>query len=70
MVPIVDHAGLSAERFAELQEALADHQTLERAIRWCLARGHVVADVIAQDEYTQDVVVPLGDDLFLVYDAT
>ncbi len=67
---IVDRAGLGPARLAELREQTADHTTLERVVRWGLMRGHLIADVISQDEYTQDVVLPLEDNVFLVYDAT
>ena len=64
-------ADLSAERFEELVRAVADHHTLERVIRWSIARGLMVSDIIQQDEYTQDVVLPLDEGtLHLVYDCT
>jgi hypothetical protein len=34
------------------------------------APPRVVADVVVQDEYTHDVVVPYGDGRYLVYDTT
>lgn len=70
MTSITDRAGLPPARLTELTEQLADHTTLERVVRWGLMRGHLIADVISQDEYTQDVVLPLGESVFLVYDAT
>lgn len=70
MREITDHAGLSPARLAELAAQTADHTTLERVVRWGLMRGHLIADVISQDEYTQDVILPLEEDVFLVYDAT
>ena len=30
----------------------------------------MLAEVVVQDEYTHDVVVPWGDGLWLVYDCT
>jgi len=67
---LTDRAGLDAARLAALQEQIADHRTLEAVVRWGLALGHAIADVVAQDEYSQDVVLRLAGDLYLVYDAT
>ncbi len=41
------------------------HRTLEEVLR----AGGLPVDVIVQDEYTHDVVVPDGE-RFLVYDTT
>lgn len=48
------------------------HRTLEEALRWAHAQVPVltVAEVVVQDEYTHDVVVPLSDGRCLVYDCT
>jgi hypothetical protein len=54
-------------------ETLVAHQrTLEDVVRWGLARKPpcLVERVVAQDEYTLDVVVRWGDGVFLVYDTT
>jgi hypothetical protein len=45
---------------------------LDRVVRWGFESDprRLVVDVVAQDEYTHDVIVPWGDGLFLVYDCT
>ncbi len=50
----------------------ASHKTLADVVRWGLAfqPPRLVANVIRQDELTQDVVVPYRGVLFLVYDTT
>ncbi len=55
-----------------LEEAIARHRTLSEAVAWGLAHMPplVVADVIVQDEYTHDVVLPYRDGRFVVYDTT
>ncbi len=70
MPDLIDRCGLGADRLAELAEAVRAHTTLERVVRWGMMQGHLVADVVAQDEYTQDVVLPIDDALYLIYDAT
>ncbi len=69
MMGLVDHTpeGLRAP---DLEAAVAAHRTLDQVVRWGVARGHVVTRVVHQDEYTLDVVLPIGDGLFLVYDTT
>lgn len=69
---VIDHAGLSPERLDEVRDVVRAHTTLEYVIHWGLAHRPplMVADVVAQDEYTHDVVVPWRDGLVFVYDTT
>jgi hypothetical protein len=66
---------LSEKDFAALAGELAKHKTLGRALSWAGARPkdeflpQIVAEVVTQDEYTHDVVIPYKK-LFLVYDTT
>jgi hypothetical protein len=55
-----------------MEEAIARHRTLSEAVAWGLAHTPplVVADVIVQDEYTHDVLLPYRDGRFIVYDTT
>lgn len=77
--------GLPAEVREELAAIVARHHTLEQVVRWVLARrppetsivrqGELpptppVPDVVVQDEFTHDVIVPWRDGLYLVYDTT
>lgn len=68
-----DHAHLSPERRDEIERIVAVHATLERVVRWGYGQDPVVdiLDVLVQDEFTHDVIVPapaLG--VVLVYDST
>ena len=47
----------------------ADHPTLERVLHWAWAEGTDIVDVVVQDEFTHDVLVPHGATV-LVYDTT
>jgi hypothetical protein len=71
-VPLIDYANLHAESRAALEVAVADQTTLGKALDWC--RQHspplAVEDILTQDEYTHDVLVPYRSSLYLVYDAT
>lgn len=72
---VVNLANLPEKEFAELENELAKHKTLGQALAWASSQPktdflpQIVADVITQDEFTHDVIVPFRD-LFLVYDTT
>ena len=73
---IVNHANLSAERLATIESELPEQHTLLAVFNWgreqasgTLAPG-VVAEVIVQDEFTHDAIVPWRDGLVLVYGTT
>jgi hypothetical protein len=72
MHTLENRASLDADALAELEAAVASHHTLEDVVRWGLAHcpPRMIADVVVQDEFTHDVVVPCGGERFLVYDAT
>jgi hypothetical protein len=67
-----DRAGLAPETRAALAAEVARHATLGDVVRWALADSppRLVAEVVVQDEYTHDVVLPGRDGLWLVYDTT
>jgi hypothetical protein len=66
-----DRTGLPDAERSALERELRGQQTLADVIRWGLAQvpQAVVVDVVVQDEYTHDVLVPWRD-RWLVYDAT
>lgn len=59
-VPLIDYAGLPAAERQRLESALAELTTLERVLNW--ARGLKppagVDEILTQDEYTHDVIIP------------
>jgi hypothetical protein len=67
-----DHAGLSDAERASLAAKLARLRTLEDVIRWGAAHvpPRLPVEVIGQDEFTNDVVVPIDDGRYLVFDTT
>ena len=72
---ITNLANLPEIEFANLENELTKHKTLGRVLTWANLQSksdflpQIVAEVITQDEFTHDVIVPYGD-LFLVYDTT
>lgn len=63
-------AAVSDGRRAELEAWLAGQTTTERLFRAVDAAGLRITEIVHQDEYTLDLVVPLPDGLTLVYDTT
>jgi len=68
-------SSLPDSAFASIAKELERHEGLNAVIAWAATKPRdevhpqVVAEVIAQDEYTHDVIVPYRD-IFLVYDTT
>ena len=72
---IVNRAELLPDRIAEIQAAIPPQENLKEMMNWALTNpsdfiSKVVADVVVQDEFTHDVIVPWRDGLVLVYDTT
>ena len=69
-----DRASLPPGERDALRALIENHVTLEDVIRWGERQAPpvAVADIVIQDEYTHDVVVPAPGDrgLYLVYDTT
>jgi hypothetical protein len=66
--PLVDYAGLSAERRTALEAVVGRQTLLAHVITWAGPTG--VEEIVTQDEYTHDVLVPYERELYLVYDST
>ena len=71
-VPASAVGSIPADIVARAEAALTHHVTLADVLRW--AREQVppraVAEIVTQDEYTHDVVLPFDGEYFLAFDAT
>jgi hypothetical protein len=71
-IPLHDHLGLNDAEWATLHEIVQGHQGLDDVFSW--GRGQrppiLPADVVVQDEFSHDVIVPWAPRLYLVYDTT
>jgi len=59
-----DHVAVLREQRPDLAAELAPLRTLEHVLGWLGQRGLSLAklDLVTQDEYCHDLLVPLGDD--------
>lgn len=59
---------------ASVENEAGRHRSLEQVLTWGLAQPstlpQVIADVVVQDEYSHDVIVPWRDGFVLVFGAT
>jgi hypothetical protein len=73
-IPLHDYAALPAPAAAELQARVAAQRTLADVLGWAAAQRPpvAIAEIVTQDEYTHDVVLPIAAEppLFLAYDTT
>jgi hypothetical protein len=62
MTKYPDHLDRLRPTHPELAAELAPYRTLERLLPWLRRRGQELAtlDLITQDEYSHDLLVPLG----------
>ena len=72
---VTNCAELQRQEFAEIESEVSQHKTLQQVLVWAGTKPkgdfllQIVAEVVTQDEFTHDVVIPYKN-LFLVYDTT
>ncbi|HZF55060.1 MAG TPA: hypothetical protein VE093_40695 [Polyangiaceae bacterium] len=71
-MPLTLRASLDPEATASLEAVTGLFRTLEDVVRWALSGEprRMIEEVVVQDEYTHDVVMPYADGLYLVFDTT
>jgi len=71
-VPITVQGVVDRDLIAEISPALREQRTLGDVLEWgrTLTPVRRVTEIVTQDEYTHDVIVGLGDRVYLVYDTT
>ena len=72
MATVEDYAGLPASELREIEILVQAHRGLDDIFAWGRARTPPIhpANVIKQDEFTHDVLVPLPSGRWLVYGTT
>ncbi len=73
---VINYANLLPGEIARIESELSRQQNLNDVMKWALSHPKsvfipsVISQVIVQDEFTHDVIVPYRDGLVLVYDTT
>jgi hypothetical protein len=72
IVPVFGVGAIPSELLTHARTELGYLSTLNDVLRWAKAQNppRSVVDIITQDEYTHDVIMPFNGDYFLVFDAT
>ena len=72
MPSFTDRSDLLPQEAAALANELRKLKSLQEVVRWgfALSPPSDVADIVVQDEYTHDVVLPWKNGRFLVFDTT
>jgi hypothetical protein len=68
-IPVENRANLPPDVFEPMRQALRTHSTMERALAWFFAQSPPLSpeDLIPQDEFSYDLLVPYPTGLFLSY---
>lgn len=73
---VVSHGDVAAHALTEIERAVSTQENLKDMMSWALGQPggtfipQVVLEVIVQDEFTHDVIVPRNDGVVLVFDTT
>ena len=72
---VISRGNFTPEVIAEIEAQITHQKDLQDLMNWALSEPsdfipRVVAEVVVQDEFTHDVVIPWRDGLVLVYDTT
>ena len=67
-----NRAALAEHELTPLQALALNWPTLQEVVRWALAQtpALLVSEVVVQDEFTHDVVLPCRSETYLVFDTT
>ncbi len=71
-ISVENRAALPAHDFARLAETLSHHRSIKHALDWLASLTPPLAptDMVTQDEYSHDILVPYPNGLWLIYDST
>jgi len=71
-ISLTDYAGLDPAERTQIEAAVSTHRGLDDIFAWGRAQRPPVhpADVVKQDEFTHDVLVPFPSGRWLVYGTT
>ena len=70
-VPVTGQPGVDVADVQRVRQLVARHWSLKDVLDWCMSQRPAVrdADIVVQDEFSHDFIVPLRPPLHLVYDT-
>jgi PAS domain S-box-containing protein len=71
-LPLTYHTDVLPALRAAIEDIVGEHQTLERVLDWCQGQHppRWIEAIVAQDEFSSDVIVLFDQQHYLVYDTT
>ena len=71
-IKLENRARLEYEAFIRLAQDLAGQRSVRFVVDWLCRHDPPLKmeDMVTQDEFSHDLLVPYGKELFLVYDST
>lgn len=72
---VINAESIPHEKFEQIKQVLPKAENLLQVINWATSQPksdflpQIVAEVIIQDEFTHDVIIPFQD-VFLIFDTT
>ena len=71
-LPITYHTNVPLPLRTAIDRIVGGHYTLEQVVDWCQAQHppQWIEAIVAQDEFTSDVIVRFNQQLYCVYDTT
>jgi hypothetical protein len=71
-IPVENRAGLEAADLSRIAGALARQRSIKHAVDWLAAHNPPITptEIVTQDEFSHDILVPYAVGLWLVYDTT
>jgi hypothetical protein len=71
-ISITWHHSVTPEAAAQVEQVINDQDMLEAVLTWASTFDppRLVLDIVSQDEFNMDVIVPVDEGLVLVYAAS
>jgi hypothetical protein len=72
MINVENRAGLDDELFLSILREISGQSSIRHVVDWLVRHQPPlkIEDMVTQDEFSHDIMVPYREELFLVYDST
>lgn len=66
---VVNAENIPVEKIEQIEQVLPTAENLWQLMSWLTSQTVILPEVVVQDEFTHDVIIPFQD-VFLVFDTT